>query len=270
MKCEIRNVQSSETYAIPPEGSTFGRQGGPANITVADQSVSKRHARIYMDGGKWFLEDLKSVNGTVVNNRRITEPMPLAPGFTFSLSKHSFEVINVEGDRPAAPPRGGGGGGGGGGRPPPTGAEAASDPRRGGAPPQGGGRPTAPPQGGTARSRSQPQPPSQPVNVPDVEPMLPPAEQSAHSMQQGGYNDDPYGEDAGGEDGASAGEAIKKAFGYYLAAVPLMVLNPVGTIRKGVEEPKLPFMTGIPLGLFLVPVYAGAVGLDVYKRQPLG
>src|SRR5688572_2106279 len=124
MKCEVRNTSSSETYAIPPEGSTFGRAGGPANITISDQSVSKRHARIFMKDGGWFLEDLKSVNGTVVNNRRITEPIAIQPGFTFSLSKHIFEVVALEPNGTRSDPRrGGAGGGGGGGGVPKTNAQ---------------------------------------------------------------------------------------------------------------------------------------------------
>src|SRR5690349_10682355 len=135
MKCEVKNVQSAEVFTVPPEGMIFGRTGGPANITVSDQSVSKRHARIFCKDGNWFLEDLKSVNGTVVNNRRITEPVPLSPGFVFALSKHQFEIVSLDGASASrqAMQRGGGNG--------------ESDPRRAG----GGGKSSAQIQ--SARSR---------------------------------------------------------------------------------------------------------------------
>src|SRR3954465_13432159 len=112
MKCEVKNVQSAEVFTVPPEGMIFGRTGGPANITVSDQSVSKRHARIYCKEGQWLLEDLKSVNGTVVNNRRITEPVPLTPGFVFALSKHQFEIVGLDGMGGAKAARGNGAGAG--------------------------------------------------------------------------------------------------------------------------------------------------------------
>lgn len=256
MKCEVKNVQSSEVFQVPPEGMVFGRAGGPANITVSDQSVSKRHARIYLKDGTWVLEDLKSVNGTVVNNRRITEAVPIQPGFVFALSKHQFEIVTADGA--AAPmgtrssgPRGASGGNGNGA----MAAEAAgsSDPRRSRA---------------SASQRPQrPGGPSQPVQVPDAEPLLPPEPQQSRGRgpppqpsfddpgDDGGAQQDAYMDEAvqGGGAGAVLA-ALPKAVAYYLAAVPLMALNPLGTIRKGAEEPKLKAMGPLELVAFILPV----------------
>ncbi|MCC7070259.1 MAG: FHA domain-containing protein [Deltaproteobacteria bacterium] len=239
MKCEIRNCSSSETYSIPPEGFVFGRTGGPANVPIADQSVSKRHARVFMKDGQWFLEDLKSVNGTVVNNRRITEPVAITQGFTFSLSKHQFEVTSVDG---ASTPR-----------------QRESDPRR-------------------ARSSQAPQPQKrQPTPDPaDVEPLLPAEQSRSRSVQasqpvagtsrqlpqEDPVAEDPYLQEAmgGGGGGASAVmAAIPKAIGYYLANVPLMLVNPIGTINKGVEDQKVKAMRPIELIAFAIPAYLAAM-----------
>jgi hypothetical protein len=257
VKCEVKNVQSSEVFQVPPEGMVFGRAGGPANITVSDQSVSKRHARIYLKEGTWVLEDLKSVNGTVVNNRRITEPVPIQPGFVFALSKHQFEIVSADGAAPpmgtrSSGPRGQSAGNG-------NGAMAAegvggSDPRRSRA---------------SASQRPQrPGGPSQPVQVPDAEPLLPPEPQQSRGRGQpppqpafddpgddGGAQQDAYMDEAvqGGGAGAVIA-ALPKAIAYYLAAIPLMALNPLGTIRKGAEEPKLKAMGPLELVAFILPV----------------
>jgi pSer/pThr/pTyr-binding forkhead associated (FHA) protein len=54
---------------------TVGR--APDNVVVIkDPSVSSHHARIDFYQGKYFLSDLKSSNGTYVNNTRI-EQVPL-------------------------------------------------------------------------------------------------------------------------------------------------------------------------------------------------
>ncbi|HMA37294.1 MAG TPA: FHA domain-containing protein [Chloroflexia bacterium] len=47
-----------------------------------EQGVSRRHARITHRAGQYFLEDLNSVNGTLLNQRRIpaNTPMPLRTG----------------------------------------------------------------------------------------------------------------------------------------------------------------------------------------------
>ena len=47
----------------------LGRKG--SDITIKDQKVSKTHARIKEIGSKIIIEDLKSTNGTFVNNERI-------------------------------------------------------------------------------------------------------------------------------------------------------------------------------------------------------
>ena len=56
-----------------------GRDPG-AQVWLDSASVSRRHARITIDGDRATLEDLKSKNGTRVGDSRITAPLPLADG----------------------------------------------------------------------------------------------------------------------------------------------------------------------------------------------
>ena len=46
-----------------PEGAVIGSMVTEGDAVV-DADVSKRHARIWLDGGKWYIQDLKSTNGT--------------------------------------------------------------------------------------------------------------------------------------------------------------------------------------------------------------
>ena len=41
------------------------------HIPVTDKYVSRRHARIFYRDGSWFIEDLNSSNGTLVNGENI-------------------------------------------------------------------------------------------------------------------------------------------------------------------------------------------------------
>ena len=50
-------------------------------------TVSRRHARILVEGDQVRLEDLGSKNGTFVGGRKITAPTPLADGDTFRLGR---------------------------------------------------------------------------------------------------------------------------------------------------------------------------------------
>ncbi|HVR40369.1 MAG TPA: FHA domain-containing protein, partial [Thermoanaerobaculia bacterium] len=49
------------------------------SIVLTHPAVSRRHARITLNGPAPLLEDLKSANGTYVNNTRI-EKVTLKPG----------------------------------------------------------------------------------------------------------------------------------------------------------------------------------------------
>ena len=54
-----------------PEGVTVGRNPAGSSHVVADPSVSREHARFYVDGGELFVEDLGSTNGTALNEHAL-------------------------------------------------------------------------------------------------------------------------------------------------------------------------------------------------------
>ena len=55
------------------EGAVIGRDPMESSHVVADESVSRTHARVYVHGGVLHVEDLGSTNGTFVNGRRLVE-----------------------------------------------------------------------------------------------------------------------------------------------------------------------------------------------------
>lgn len=69
-----------------------------SGILLADRGVSRRHFRVSLLDGKWFVEDLGSSNGTYVNGLRILQPWVLRQGdhisagpFTLSFSSGEQE-----------------------------------------------------------------------------------------------------------------------------------------------------------------------------------
>jgi hypothetical protein len=48
----------------------IGRSSG-CQLVLADDTVSRRHAELYVEDGRWLLRDLGSANGTWVNGRRV-------------------------------------------------------------------------------------------------------------------------------------------------------------------------------------------------------
>jgi DNA-binding winged helix-turn-helix (wHTH) protein len=66
-------------WTIPLEGITIGREKG-CSIIIADRQVSRRHAKIDRRGGKAYLEDLASKNGTMVNGKSVRDEIELKDG----------------------------------------------------------------------------------------------------------------------------------------------------------------------------------------------
>jgi hypothetical protein len=65
----VRGPQRGELFTLAPHTSI----GTDANCTVVlhDQYMSAQHAEIKAEGGSWILRDLKSTNGTYVNDKRV-------------------------------------------------------------------------------------------------------------------------------------------------------------------------------------------------------
>src|SRR3954447_16622226 len=71
-------AEENEKHALNGDSIMVGRDR-TCSVVLAHPAVSRRHARITMAGGSCTLEDLKSANGTYVNNTRI-EKAVLKPG----------------------------------------------------------------------------------------------------------------------------------------------------------------------------------------------
>lgn len=102
--------------AGPTPGATFPLEGNqiiigrdPAStISINDPEVSRRHARLIFQGGKYVLEDLGSTNGTFVNGQRLAGPHVLKAGDVVSLGEQiilMFDAIMVDPGATVVSPR---------------------------------------------------------------------------------------------------------------------------------------------------------------------
>lgn len=66
-------------WSLAKPAMTIGRSEDN-DIVIDDRWVSRRHARIRVDGQQYIVEDLGSKNGTLVNGQRIEGPRGLADG----------------------------------------------------------------------------------------------------------------------------------------------------------------------------------------------
>jgi len=96
--------QVLKEYELGAHALKIGRL--PDNTVVIDNpAVSSHHARIVHDGGKFVIEDLKSTNGTYINEQRVNRQV-LESGDIVLIGKHKlvYDASDGEGvaDTPAA------------------------------------------------------------------------------------------------------------------------------------------------------------------------
>lgn len=82
------NFEVQEYYFLG-EDNTIGRDK-KNTIEINDKYLSKFHARILQDEDMYFLEDLKSANGTYLNDERIEDAIELKSGDVIRLGSLKF------------------------------------------------------------------------------------------------------------------------------------------------------------------------------------
>src|SRR5262245_15730526 len=79
-KLLYRDAQGRDASApLPAEGSFVGR-GPDCVVRTDDAMVSRKNYKISFLGGRWYVEDLGSANGTYLNDRRIQQKEVLNHG----------------------------------------------------------------------------------------------------------------------------------------------------------------------------------------------
>jgi pSer/pThr/pTyr-binding forkhead associated (FHA) protein len=94
LKFDDRELQEC---AVGTHPVTIGRL--PDNMVVIDNpAVSGRHARVYREGNHYVLEDLKSTNGTFVNDKPVARHT-LLEGDVVSVGKHTLVFTQKGGEQ---------------------------------------------------------------------------------------------------------------------------------------------------------------------------
>ena len=83
-----------------PAGTRIGLTGAPvligrandSTLVLTDDYASTRHARISLQDGMWFVEDLGSTNGTYLGQRKVDGPVPMEVGVPLRIGKTVLEL----------------------------------------------------------------------------------------------------------------------------------------------------------------------------------
>ena len=94
----LSGPRDGETMEIEATGSppevTFGRHASCTIPLPYDSEVSRRHGRLFRQDQGWWLEDLKSSNGTFIgefqNQQRVTMALRIEEGTVFRVGLSRF------------------------------------------------------------------------------------------------------------------------------------------------------------------------------------
>jgi hypothetical protein len=89
--CCLAGPQAGLVFGSDGDPITIGRGGGCA-IRVFEPVMSRRHARITYRAGQFWIEDLKTLNGTFLNGTPVNAPTPLGEGDFIALGELELEV----------------------------------------------------------------------------------------------------------------------------------------------------------------------------------
>lgn len=92
----------SDTAAHPIARETIIGRGDQADLLLADDTVSRRHASVRQDGHTVVVADLGSANGTFVNDERVFDGTRVEDGDVIRLGAARVR-IRVDGAEPAEP-----------------------------------------------------------------------------------------------------------------------------------------------------------------------
>jgi len=96
-------------YLLEGESISVGRDASNT-IQINDAEMSRRHARLQFQGGKYVIEDVGSTNGTHVNGQRLSAPHVLKTGDVVSFGEGivlGFESTDFDPAATLATPRSG-------------------------------------------------------------------------------------------------------------------------------------------------------------------
>lgn len=94
-------------YPLEGDQLTIGRDS-TNGVAINDPEVSRRHARLTFQGGKYVLEDLGSTNGSFVNGQRLSGPHVLKAGDVVAFGEQivlMYDAVNIDPGATIASPR---------------------------------------------------------------------------------------------------------------------------------------------------------------------
>ena len=68
---QMRSIEGRSSELPAPSDSFVLGRSSRADVTIPDRSLSRQHALLSLQNGQWFVKDLGSRNGTLLNGEPV-------------------------------------------------------------------------------------------------------------------------------------------------------------------------------------------------------
>ena len=91
----VQGPDRGDRHSLPErEPQLIGRS--TEAIPLSDDSVSRRHAELTPDEGRWWIRDLESTNGTFLNDEPVVDRVPISPGDLVRCGDTTLRFVHVD------------------------------------------------------------------------------------------------------------------------------------------------------------------------------
>lgn len=89
----LHHLSANIRLPVDDYGIVIGRSSSQSEYVIAKKIISKRHAKVYRQDGKYWVHDFKSTNGTYIDGLKVSETCDreLSVGSTLVLANEEFK-----------------------------------------------------------------------------------------------------------------------------------------------------------------------------------
>lgn len=87
-------TDQDQVYELKESPLVIGRDQEQCGLCIQKKTISRRHAQVIQENGKWYLEDFGSISGTFLNEGRIesSKKYPINPNDVIRVADHPLRV----------------------------------------------------------------------------------------------------------------------------------------------------------------------------------
>lgn len=96
--CLVRIYPAGVAGSLIPLSTVYNSIGrdSTCDVELIDDFISREHAVIFQQDGRYYLQDRGSLNGSFINDRRVEDTEQLVPGDAIRLGNHIFKFLSAD------------------------------------------------------------------------------------------------------------------------------------------------------------------------------